>query len=54
MGFFIRAKDNSGNYGNSSLYSYTVKSLILGDANRVGKVDIMDIAMVAINFGKGS
>ena len=50
--FFIKAYDKAGNWNVSSTYSYVVKWLVVGDINGDGKVDMMDIVLVILNFGK--
>lgn len=52
--FFIKAQDVAGNQRNSTLFTYNVKPLIVGDINGDGKVNMRDIGLVGRHFGETS
>jgi len=52
VSFFIQACDNAGNIATSSTFSYDVKALLAGDINGDSIIDIFDLVIVALDFGK--
>jgi len=52
--FFLQAFDNVGNKNTTSMYNYTVKTLVLGDVNGDGKLDALDLFIISKHFGETS
>jgi hypothetical protein len=49
---FILARDKAGNTVASANYQYTVKSLLIGDINGDGKVDLYDAVLLLSHYGE--